>query len=158
MQESLSEKKIWKLIKDKSILEIFAMNFDNVLSVFMILMQKGMTFYACRSFVEPDESYVKKGVYNYGNDLMIPIRMFDICAVGSVEKVLVAGLQIMYALGFDKGEITGEDYSLFSTHDEDGNFCEIHLQFKYNDRDCQLKIHQDLTNKTHIHSDLYVED
>ena len=149
----MSEKSIKNCINGKSFTEIFAMNFDNVLTVFMMLMQNGMQFTASTSFIDPDEKYIREGIYNYGAEDMHILKLVHICAAGSIEKVLVAGLQIMYAVGFAEEEATGDDYSLFSCCND--QFCEIHLMFKFNGQDCQLKMVQSAGSMT---AALFVED
>ena len=67
---------------------------------------------------------------------MRKVPMMYITAVGSIEKVLIPGLQIIYALGFDQLEHHGDDYSMYVSSSRS----EIDLSYKFNDRDCKLKI------------------
>ena len=58
--------------------------------------------------------------------------MMYITAVGSIEKVLIPGLQIIYSLGFDQREHEGDDYTMYSSKSE------IDLSYQFNDRAGQV--------------------
>ena len=88
-----------------------------------------------RAFLNPEEAYIKNGTFDYSEITdMKEVPMMFIVAVGSVEKVLIPGLQIIYSLGFDQPQHKGDDYTMYSSESE------IDLSYKFNDRPCKLKI------------------
>ena len=135
--EPLEEDEVLSNITNKSLIDIFKQNFDNLVTVVMLMMEKGMHLVVSGAFVDPDEAYIKQGKYDYEKitDMREVPAMF-IVSVGSIEKVLIPGLQIIYSLGFDQLEHEGDDYSMYVS----STTSEIDLSYKFNDRDCKLKI------------------
>ena len=87
---------------------------------------------------------------------MRKVPMVYIMAVGSIEKVMIPGLQIIYSLGFDRSEHVGDDYHMGFCTEED--YSEIMLSYKFNDRPCKLKITKNGKGFGEMYMYLYVED
>ena len=61
-----------------------------------------------------------------------------ICAVGSIEKVLIAALQILFANGPQNGE--GADYAVYWY--SKGRNCDVHINFQFNNVETNVKLTQ----------------
>lgn len=133
--EPLDDEVVLANITNKSLTDIFSQNHDNLITVVMFMMENGMKLAVSGAFMDPEEAYIKNGKYDYEKitDMKMVPMMF-LTAVGSIEKVLIPGLQIIYSLGFHKRKHEGDDYTMYSSKSD------ITLFYKFNDRDCKLKI------------------
>ena len=147
-----SDNRIKKACKNKSLGFIFAQCHPNLLSVVLILMQEyGMRLAVATPFLDPAEKYIHTGEYEYAKHEMKLVSPLMITAVGSIEKVLVAALQILFANGARNG--SGEDYNVY--YHDDGNTCDITINFQFNKHECNVKLQQSDDDKI---ISIYVED
>ena len=151
-EKEMSDKAIKKFCKNKNLASIFTERHPNLLSVVMVLMQEyNLELAVATPFLDPDEKYVKTGVYEYAKCEMKLVSPIMICAVGSIEKVLVAALQILFFNGKKDGQ--GTDYAV-SVLELNGT-CDVTISFKFNGYDANVKLAQ--YDETRVIS-MYIED
>lgn len=134
-----SDRAIKQECKGQNLARIFTACHANLLSVVMVLMNEyGLRLAVASPFLDPEEAYIKTGKYDYGASEMKLVSSFMICAVGSIEKVLIAALQVLFANGPRDGE--GTDYAVrwFSKD----STCDVHINFKFNDFETNVKLSQ----------------
>ena len=102
-------------------------------------------------FIDPEEKYIKTGNYTYGQCEMKLVSDFMICAVGFIEKVLVAGLQVLFANGPMNGK--GTDYRVY--YHQQKKFCDIRIQFEFNSYEVNIRIQR---ANSHRRISLYIDD
>lgn len=152
-EEEMSDEAIKEFCKNKNLASIFTERHPNLLSVVMVLMQEyNLELAVATPFLDPDEKYVKTGVYEYAKCEMKLVSPIMICAVGSIEKVLVAALQILFFNGKKNGQ--GTDYAV-SVLQLKGT-CDVTISFKFNGHDANVKLAQ-YGEETRVIS-IYIED
>ena len=83
--------------------------------------------------------------------MMLVPQPYMICAVGSIEKVLIAGLQILFYNGKKEGD--GEDYSVSGFETESS--CVATIYFTFNGHDAKLKL-EEVDEERYIY--IYIEE
>jgi hypothetical protein len=152
-EQEVSDKKIKQFCKTNNMVTIFtSTRHPNLVSVVLVLMQQGLKLIVASPFLDPDETYVKTGVYDYASLQMMRVpQPYMICAVGSIEKVLIAGLQILFYNGKKEGD--GEDYSVSVFETESS--CVATIYFTFNGHDAKLKL-EEVDDEQYIY--MYIEE
>jgi hypothetical protein len=150
--EEISDNKLKNFCKDKNLADIFTSCHANLVSVVMVLMMHfNLQLAVATPFIDPEEKYIRTGEYNYSACEMKLVSAFYICAVGSIEKVLVAGLQVLYANGAKNKK--GTDYRVHFYRTKKN--CNILVNFQFNEVEVNMKIVQWQNQRT---ISLYIED
>ena len=136
-EEEQTDAQIRAFCAEKTLACIFARRHQNVLSVVIVLMMEcGLQLAVAAPFLDPAEEYITTGESDACRFDMRRISPIMICAVGSVEKVLVAALQVFYSNGNKNGG--GTDYSVSSHTEKD--CCDVVISFKFNGADVKVKL------------------
>ena len=135
-----TDKEIETFCANKNLASIFTAYHPNLVSVVMVLMLKyNMQVAVEEHFLDPSEKYIRTGERKENACDMKLVSPIMICGVGSIEKVLVAALQIFFFNGDKDGE--GTDYSVYSWS-EDGR-CSVKIYFTFNGADVIVTLHQE---------------
>ena len=133
-------------------------NHENLTTVlFVLTMDLGMKLYVAAPFLDPEEKYVKYGKLDdsfHPHDVQQVTDAIWINAVGSIEKVLVAALQILYANGSKNGK--GTDYYVNFLGSRGKHTCDVTVRFLYNGQSAKVNLRQSTKDDREI--TLYIDD
>lgn len=125
----------------KTLATIFSRRHSNLLSVVMTLMDKhGLELAVATPFLDSDEEYVMTGNYDYAKCDMVSVTSLMICAVGSIEKVLIAALQTFFMNG--KRNAKGTDFYVYHYNNQREQVCDVTIHLKYNGHAVNVKLAQ----------------
>ena len=144
----------------KRMVDIFAMNHDNLLSVLYFLMHYGTILAASKTFLTAADLYINTGNYVYADGEPVRINFMMVVSVGCVEKILIPAFQILYTFlstmelqpEFDES-FSGEDYTLDISVASD--FETIDLFYKFNGQDVRMNMTKQQTTQQII---LYIDN
>ena len=123
----------------KQLASIFAARHPNLLSVVIVLMNEyDLQLAVAAPFLDPEEKYIKTGISDECPFDIKLISPYMITAVGSIEKVLIAALQIFFANGNKNGK--GTDYLVHKLSSK--NVCVVTISFKINGVNIKVKLLQ----------------
>jgi len=133
-------------------------NHNNLTTVLFVLMTElEMKLYVAAPFLDPEEKYVKCGKLDdsfHPHDVQQVTDALWINAVGSIEKVLIAALQILYANGQKNGK--GSDYSVHYVGPRGKHTCDVTIRFLYNGQSAKVNLRQTTEDDREI--TLYIDD
>ena len=147
-----SDKTVHKLIKDKSLAEIFTMKHPNLITVIMLLMQKRkMQVVAQQELLDPEDTYWNTGNFDPKKLGLVSLSPLAIVAVGRIQQVLVAGLQILFDVGPQSKSGSNFDVLYFA----EDNTTNIRIMFKFNKQPVNLSI---IGGDYENYMSLYIQD
>lgn len=125
----------------KTLASVFANNHANLTLVVMRMMELyDLKVSVATPFLDNEHKYLKTGEYDYAECEMMLVSSMLVCAVGSIEQLLVAALQIYYVNGKRNGY--GKDYKVSYHNNEKETRCDVTIDFKFNEAKVLVKLEQ----------------
>jgi hypothetical protein len=152
--EEVDEDLVLKSIEKRCLGHIFTEKHSNLITVIMLLMEKrGMQVLVQEKLCDPDDSYWTTGKYTNSELDVYSLTAIHIVAVGRIQQVLVAALQILYDVGRKNKE--GEDFFVLYHASSKEKSTNIRVNFKFNGQAINLSIIQ---AGDESYMSLYIED
>ena len=136
-------------MSEKSVPDIFAMNHDNLLTVVMDLMtNKRLKVAVSKVLLDPGEKYINTGRFKYEDGEPVYVSPVHLTCVGSIEKVMIPALQILYRFfqvhavrAEMEASASGSDYTVRVGINGEG--VRMRVVYKFNGHDIMLTITND---------------
>lgn len=155
-EDEKDDEDIARELRGKNLAHIFTEEHDNLTSVIMVLMERGMDFLVQAKLLKSDDAYWETGEYTPDELDLVSINAMLFVAAGRVQQVTIAGLQILYEICKNGPKnAKGKDYSVRYKSNKEKNISDIHIGFKFNQQPVNLAIQE---NGDASYMSLYIED